>query len=95
MGAMKIRFGIRPAYGESGDGIMVEGVVEGGSAAAAGIKAGDRLVKWNADKITDIRAWMGMMATHNPGDVVDVAVMRGGEEQVIKVTLKAADAGAR
>jgi len=95
MAAMKIRFGIRPAYGESGDGIIVEGVVEGGSAAAAGIKAGDRLVKWNADKITDIRAWMGMMAKHNPGDVVDVAVMRGGEEQVIKVTLKAADAGAR
>lgn len=95
MAQMKVRFGIRPAYGDSEGGVLAEGVVEGGSAAAAGIKAGDRLVKWNGEAIADVRSWMTLMSKHNPGDVVDVTVIRDGAEQVIKVTLKAADAGPR
>jgi len=95
MSQMKVRFGIRPNYGESIDCIAVEGVSEGGSAAAAGIKAGDRMLKWNGEALTNMQSWMALMAKHNPGDVVDVTIDRGGTEQVIKVTLKAADAGPR
>ena len=95
MAQMKVRFGIRPNYGESIDCVAIEGVSDGGSAAAAGIKAGDRMLKWNGDAVTSVQSWMAMMAKHNPGDVVDVTVDRGGAEQVIKVTLKAADAGPR
>ena len=95
MAQMKVRFGIRPAYGDPDGGVLIEGVSEGGSAAAAGIKDGDRLVKWNGEQIADIRGWMGMMSKHEPGDEVDVTVVRNGKEQVIKVKLKPADAGAR
>lgn len=95
MAQMKVRFGIRPAYGDSEGGVLAEGIVEGGSAAAAGLKAGDRLVKWNGEAIADIRAWMTLMSKHNPGDVVEVTVVRDGAEQNIKVMLKAADAGPR
>jgi len=95
MSQMKVRFGIRPNYGESIDCVAVEGVSEGGSAAAAGIKAGDRMLKWNGATLTNMQSWMALLANHNPGDVVDVTIDRGGTEQVIKVTLKAADAGPR
>jgi hypothetical protein len=95
MAQMKVRFGIRPNYGESIDCVAVEAVSDGGSAAAAGIKAGDRMLKWNGEALTDMQTWMALMAKHNPGDVVDVTIDRGGTEQVIKVTLKPADAGPR
>jgi len=95
MSQMKVRFGIRPAYGDSEGGVLVEGVTEGGSAAAAGIKDGDRMVKWNGAEIADIRGWMAMMLKHEPGDEVDVTVVREGKQQTIKVKLKPADAGAR
>lgn len=95
MAQMKVRFGIRPNYGESIDCVAVEAVSDGGSAAAAGIKAGDRMLKWNGEPLTDMQTWMALMAKHNPGDVVDVTIDRGGTEQVIKVTLKPADAGPR
>ena len=90
MGAIKVRFGISPGnYDDEKPGVLVAAVTEGGSADKAGIQAGDRLVSWNGDKIDSIMAWMGMLADHDPGDKVNVGIIRDDKEMTLAVTLQA------
>jgi Zn-dependent M28 family amino/carboxypeptidase len=96
MPSLKIRFGIAPgSYAEGEPGIPVGEVYPNTSAGDAGIKAGDRLMKWNGQDIKDVTDWMAKMAKHEPGDEVDVTVLRDKAEQVIKVKLKARERGQR
>ena len=86
---IKIRFGIKPGnYGDLEPGILVSGVSEATSAEDGGILTGDIMVKWNGRVIEDVRSWMGMMAEHEPGDVVNVTVIRADDQIVLPVMLK-------
>lgn len=89
---LKVRFGIMPGnYDDDKDGIVVDDVYPNTSAANAGIVKGDRLMTWNGKTITDVGTWMEYMSQHNPGDVVDIGVLRGGTMTPVKVTLKGAE----
>lgn len=86
---IKIRFGIKPGnYGDLEPGILVSGVSEGTSAEDGGIVTGDIMVKWNGSVIEDVRSWMGMMAEHEPGDIVNVTVIREQNQIVLPIMLK-------
>lgn len=92
MGGVKVRFGISPGnYADGEAGVVVGEVNAGTSAEEAGIKAGDRLIRWNGKEIADVAGWMEMLAEHKPGDVVDVIVKRNGEDVTTRVTLKSRD----
>lgn len=89
-GGIKVRVGIAPGdYSASAEGVAVARVFEGTSADDAGIKAGDRITVWNGEKVTTVEDWMPMLASHNPGDTIDVVIIRDGEEMTIPMTLKA------
>lgn len=89
MSGIKVRFGIMPgSYADDEPGIPIGDVTEGGSAAEGGILAGDRLVRWDGQKLTDIQGWMELLAKHEPGDTVKVGVKREGEEITLEVTLQ-------
>ena len=86
----KVRFGIMPgSYDEDAIGVLVGSVTPGGSADEGGVEDGDLIVRWNGVKIENVMAWMGMLADHEPGDVVRVGVKRGGDELTLDVTLQA------
>lgn len=87
----RIRFGIAPGdYSGSDTGVAVGEVYEGTSAADAGIKVGDRLMKWNGAEIDSVETWMSQLGKHKPGDVVTVTLQRkDGKVEDVKVTLKA------
>lgn len=90
MGAVKVRLGIMPgSYTEDEPGIPVGDVTAGGSADEGGMIAGDRIVRWDGQKLTDIEGWMELLAKHEPGDAVKVGVNRDGEEITLDVTLQA------
>lgn len=89
MSDIRVRFGISPGYGSDGPGIGVSSVAEGGSAGEAGVLPGDRLVRWDGQKLTDVQGWMPLLAKHEPGDVVNIGVVRDGEEITLEVTLQA------
>lgn len=105
MSGIKVRFGIAPGnYSEEGEGVSVSEVFDDTSASEAGIKVGDRLVRWNGDEIGDVSNWMTFLGKHKPGDVVDVMLIRPTnakdpkspkEEVTVRVTLKARDQAAR
>jgi len=89
----KVRLGIMPGdYSESEVGVLVGDVTPDTSAALGGMKAGDRIVRWGGTDLKDIRDMMGRLSTHNPGDVVEMVVIRDGAEVPLRVTLMAPDA---
>ncbi len=69
-------------------GVYVNGVMDGGAGAEAGLKEGDVIVRVD-DKTTnqssDLQSYVGRK---RPGDQVNVTVMRGGDEQTFTMKLK-------
>lgn len=95
-GYAAVRLGVMPAMGGEEDadpkapkGVRVDSVSADTSAADAGIKKGDILVKWDGEPLEGAGAMMGKLRAHKPGDVVKVTIWRDGKEQVVEVTLRA------
>ncbi len=84
-----VSLGVRPGMDDSGSGVVVEMVFEGGSAEAAGIKEGDVIVAWGDDPIQGPGDLRDQYQDHKPGDVVKLTVERDGERLVLDVTLQA------
>lgn len=69
-------------------GLLVNSVVEGGGAAAAGMKKGDIITKVDGKKImssADLQEKVGRM---RPGDKVQLSFLREDKERTVSVTLK-------
>ncbi len=98
-GAVKVtvKFGIMPGnYDEEGAGVLVGGLSAGGwSAEKAGIKKGDRIVRWNGEQVPSVVGWMSMLGKAKPDEKVNVTVLRDGKEMDIVVTLMANDQGGK
>ena len=85
-----VRLGVHPSYSEILEtGILLTGVSEGTSAAEAGLQADDVLLAWNEIELTGGRKLMELLKESTPGDVIEFTVQRGGENIIVKVTLKA------
>lgn len=81
-----VRLGIMPTYGESeGEGYEIDGVIEGGPAATAGMKDKDRIYKIGDKKITSVYEYMDALRAYKPGDEVPVTVIRDGKKIELKV----------
>ena len=87
----RIRFGARPQYEYSGEGVFIEGVSEGTSAAEAGLQAGDVITHWSGTKVSSLEEYAAALGTGKPGDEVEITFVRDGETRTVKVTLKAPD----
>ena len=83
----KVRLGIRPGDYSGEDGILVGGVSDDGPAAKGGIKADDLIVEMGGKPIKNMQAYMVFMSGQKKGDTINVAVLRGGKKQVLKVKL--------
>src|SRR5262245_4247681 len=74
---------------DSEPGVTVKGVLEGGPASAAGLRAGDRLLtlqgRWT-DSVTDCYRAAG---TVRPGTAAVLRLQRNGKEMELTVTVKA------
>lgn len=72
---------------EVSEGAYVDSLSENSSAADAGIKVGDVIVKVNETPIMKSADLLEKIGTHRPGDKVDVVVNRKGKEFTYSVTL--------
>mgnify|MGYP000412780762 FL=1 len=70
-------------------GIIVLSVHEGGPAAIAGLRSDDVILSMNGEVIADKRQALLISASTNPGDPVELVILRDGERQT--VTLAAAE----
>jgi hypothetical protein len=82
------RLGIMPEYGDSGEGVLLSGVVEGAAAAKAGLKEGDRIVEMAGKPVKNLEAYMALMAGQKKGEFLEVAILRDGKRMTFKVALE-------
>ena len=68
-------------------GMPLSGVRPGSPAEQGGLKTGDIIVKFGGKAITNIYDYTDALGAHQPGDVVEIVVQRGGAEVTLKVTL--------
>ncbi|MCY0905168.1 S1C family serine protease [Arthrobacter sp. H14-L1] len=69
------------------EGALVLDVPKGGPAAAAGIHPGDIIVSFAGKKISNALDLTAAIRQKEPGDQVDVVVLRGKDTQTLRVTL--------
>lgn len=76
------KFGLRDVRG-----VAVEKVMENSPAAAAGIRAGDVIVRFNSEDITSSRKLTRLVSEVDPDHQVKLTISRDGSEQDITATV--------
>jgi hypothetical protein len=90
-GAQGVVMGIMPDMEDDSEakGWRVARVFPNGGAAKAGMKAGDRIIAIDGQPINDHSDYRVATADKKAGDVIEVQVLRAGEEIVLQVELSA------
>jgi hypothetical protein len=82
-------FGSVPDFRDGAGGVPFADVVTDSPAAKAGLMGGDILTEFDGIPITNLNEYAYALRGKQPGDVVDVVVMRDGMEMRVSVTLEA------
>src|SRR5919108_2819071 len=81
-------FGSIPDFGQVENGVRFSDVRPGSPAAKAGLKAGDTLVQFNDRPIKNLYDFTDALRRSKVGDVVQVKVLRDGQEVAASVKLE-------
>ena len=66
--------------------VLVEKVMPGSAAEAAGIQSGDLILKLEDEQITSGDALSGAISAYKPGDKATLTIQRDGKESTVEVT---------
>ncbi|MEZ4948005.1 MAG: M20/M25/M40 family metallo-hydrolase [Saprospiraceae bacterium] len=84
--AFKVTLGVMPDYVYQGEGMRIDGVMEGRPAEVAGMEKGDIVIKIGDLDVKDIYDYMEGLGKYKKGDTTRVAVKRGDKVMVKNVT---------
>ncbi len=82
----KVSLGVMPDYTYSGEGMRIDGVIEGRTAQEAGLQDGDIIIKLGETVINDIYDYMDALSTFKSGQETEVIVKRGSKTEKKVVT---------
>jgi hypothetical protein len=71
------------------NGVLVQHVEQGTAAAAAGIVPGDIITSLDGKPLPDFDRLTARIAQHQPGEAIDVEILRAGQPQKLTATLGA------
>ena len=82
-------FGVVPDFGEAPEpGVKINGVRAGSPAERAGLRAGDRLVRFGGVQVANLDDFTFALRSHRAGDEVEVRYVRDGAEHQGRATLQ-------
>jgi len=80
-------FGSIPDFTQEIAGYALAQVFDGSPAAQAGLAAGDVVVRLGGREVTDLATFTTALRSHDPGDVVEVEILRDGRHLNFTVVL--------
>ncbi|PSL57395.1 S1-C subfamily serine protease [Saccharothrix carnea] len=81
---------IRERFGVTADeGVLVLRLDDGGPAADAGVRAGDVVVELAGQQVREVEDVLGALRRTEPGEQVDLVVVRDGQRQELSVQIAA------
>jgi hypothetical protein len=85
----RVLFGTVPDFEFQGEGVRIDSLVTDSPAAAAGLRAGDVIVRIDGEPIDTLRRFSEVLRSLAPGQTVDVTLRRDGSEHTAAVTVRA------
>lgn len=82
----RVYLGTIPNYGDSNEGLLLDGVRDDSPAAKAGLKAGDRIVKLAGRDVRNVYDYTHALGEMTAGQEYEVEIVRGGERLTIRLT---------
>jgi Peptidase family M28/PDZ domain len=79
------RLGIVPNYESDKEGVTIDGVTDGGPAAKAGLKTGDRIVNLAGKPVTNLNTYMVLMGQQRRGEPMEIGILRDGKKLTLKI----------
>jgi S1-C subfamily serine protease len=73
--------------GEAGTGVIVMNVEANAPGAAAGLRQGDVIVKWNGEPARDVRQLTRALGADSVGKTVKLSILRGGQPLEVALTI--------
>jgi len=82
-------FGSIPDFGDPpAPGVLLSGVRGGSPAEKAGVRAGDLIVRFAGIEVRNLEDYTFALRKRKPGDVVEVVVVREGQQVTLSATLE-------
>lgn len=85
----RVRLGTIPDYSRESGGMAITAVRAGSPAAEVGMRGGDIIVGFGPHEVDDVYDYMAALGEFDPGDEVEIVVLRDGERMSFKVVLAA------
>jgi aminopeptidase YwaD len=80
-----VTIGVVPGYGDSTDGMLLDGVRDGSPAAIAGLKAGDKIVKFAGKEIRNVQDYTLILGELKADTEYEIEIVRGTQRLTLKV----------
>lgn len=80
-----VSLGTIPSYGDSTDGLVLDGVRDGSPAAKAGLKGGDKVIKLAGHDIRNVQDYTFVLGEMKAGEEYEVVVIRGMQQVTLKI----------
>jgi Zn-dependent M28 family amino/carboxypeptidase len=85
-----VSLGTIPSYGDTTDGMILDGVRDNSPASKAGLKAGDKIVKLAGKDVRNAMDYTYVLGSMKPGEEYEVELIRGTERMTLKIVPAAA-----
>jgi hypothetical protein len=85
-----VSLGTIPSYGDTTDGMILDGVRDNSPASKAGLKAGDKIVKLAGKEVRNAMDYTYVLGSMKPGEEYEVELIRGTERMTLKIIPAAA-----
>lgn len=83
--SFNVTIGVIPGYGDTNDGMLLDGVRDGSPAAIAGLKAGDKIVKFAGKEIKNVQDYTKILGELKADTEYEIEIMRGTEKLTFKI----------
>jgi S1-C subfamily serine protease len=82
---LSVSLGTIPSYGDTTDGMILDGVRDNSPASKAGLKAGDKIVKLAGKDVRNAMDYTYVLGSMKAGEEYEIELIRGAERMTLKI----------